>query len=125
MYTTVQASDGKTYKVADGTFYNLETPDAVIDILEMARESRRGHSEGQRLIMEYGDTATGQHWSKYGSSDTGYIGRSMGSIKIPIAIYNARSHGGEGLLEHCIVRILTTNGKRVLYQHPTYQAATE
>ena len=53
----------------------------------------------------------------------GYIGRSTGSQKIPLLIYNTRSMGGDHILDHCIVKIATAVGKHVLYQHPKYHAA--
>lgn len=35
----------------------------------------------------------------------GLIGRSMGPQRIPLLIPNIRSHGGEAILDHCIIRI--------------------
>ena len=50
----------------------------------------------------------------------GFIGRSTGSIKVPLLIHNRRSVGGPSLLDHCIVRVRESAGGRVLYQHPQY-----
>lgn len=101
----------------NGTWYHQDTPKAVIDVLENARSS------GQRIRVHYGDVKTGKDWmDEY--DVTGTIGRSTGSQKIPLMIANSRSSGGPGLLEHCIVKIRTAAGNRVLYQHPTYHAGT-
>ena len=107
--------------IINGTTYHDDTPPAVIRILEANRQDRRA----ERIIMEYGDTTTGKSWGKYGNCDEGYIGRSTGTIKIPLAIHNKRSLGGGGILDNRIIRITTARGKRVLYEHPTYQPADE
>ena len=106
----------KNYKTVDGTSYDERTPNEVIRVLELARQSR------QRLHNSLGETddqrgRLGQDWLD--ENGYGYIGRSTGSIKIPLLIHNRRSLGGPGLLDHCIVSIRTSNG-RVLYQHPAY-----
>jgi hypothetical protein len=101
----------KTYKIVNGTAYDVDTPDKVVNVLEMARRTK------QRIRIFYGDRKTGKDW--YEEADTmGYIGRSGGRIQIPLVIANARSHGGPHLLDNCIVKIQI--GKCVQYQHPTY-----
>lgn len=104
--------------VVNGTTYGGQTPKAVIDILELHRGAREA-----RLRLTYGDPDTGQAWD--GEPDTGYIGRSTGTVKIPLVIHNSRSIGGGGVLDHCIVRIETAAGKHVLWQHPKYQPPKE
>jgi hypothetical protein len=89
-------------KIINGTHYKSETPDAVISILEQARTSR------WRLRMHYGDRETGRAW---GDVTTGYIGRSTGPVKIPLAIRDSRCLGGSGILDHCIIRIEHANKK--------------
>lgn len=104
-------------KVVNDTSYSDQTPDEVIRVLENARTSRTG------LQISYGETdpekgAVGRDWLE--EFDTiGLIGRSTGPVKIPIVLKNAKSSGGFGLLDRCIVRIRTTTG-RVFYQHPQY-----
>ena len=97
----------------NGTYYNTETPDSMIALLEKLRLSQT------RVRFHWGDTKTGKDWGDI-HDVRGRIGRSTGIIKIPILLYNRRSIGGTGILTHCIVKIVTTKGKEVLYQHPNY-----
>ncbi len=105
----------KNYKVINGTSYDIRTPDAVIRVLEQARLNRArlhvslGHTNGDK---------SGLDWLEEFESH-GYIGRSTGSIKVPLLVANSRSLGG-ALLDHCIVRIRQSAGGRVLWQHPAY-----
>lgn len=103
----------KPMKQVGGTYYDERTPDAVVQVLERARTASRKY----RLRLWYGDPATGKLW---GDVETGYIGRSMGPIKVPLLIANNRSSGGPALLDHCIVKIAHANKSNggVLYKHP-------
>lgn len=103
----------KTYKHINGTSYHNETPDEVIRVLESARQNRT------RLHISLGDTASGRDWLEEFESH-GYVGRSMGLVKVPLLVANTRSLGGGSILAHCIVRIRESAGGRVLYQHPDY-----
>lgn len=116
-------SNDKVYKMVNGTFYHDETSYEVIRILENARDPKRIYHLKHvpyRLKISFGDTKTGKAW---GDVETGYIGRSTGTIKIPLIINNQKSTGGPALLDHCIVKIEYANKKDggVLYQHPNYQ----
>ena len=103
----------KEYKSINGTSYDVRTPNEVVAILENARQSRT------RLHVSLGDTETGHDWLE--ENDVyGFVGRSTGTIKIPLLVHNRRSLGGPGLLDHCIVRIRTSSGGRLLWQHPGY-----
>jgi hypothetical protein len=104
------------YKVVNGTSYHVDTDEQVIKWLETSRERR------QRLVLDYGNTETGQSW---GDDIEGHIGRSTGSSKIPLMIHNSRSTGGPGVLDHCIVKIQTAKGKHTVYEHPNYKPPTE
>jgi hypothetical protein len=103
----------KQYKVVNGTSYDVRTPDEVVRVLEQARLNRT------RLHVSFGDTATGRDWLEEFDIN-GYVGRSMGPVKVPLLIANRRSLGGAAILDHCIVRIRASAGGRVLYQHPAY-----
>lgn len=101
------------YKIVNGTFYDTRTPQEVIDVIESARAG------GRRVRLSYGDTETGRDWQEQ-YDIVGRIGRSAGPVKVPILIHNRRSIGGHAILDHCIVRIVSSVGGRVLYQHPKY-----
>jgi len=102
----------KTYRIENGTSYDQRTPDEVVRVLENARLNRT------RLHISLGDTETGKDWLEEFETH-GYVGRSMGPIKVPLLVANRRSLGGGAILDHAIVRIRTSSG-RVLYQHPKY-----
>ena len=106
----------KTYQTINGTFYDTRTPGEVIRVLENARLNHT------RLHISLGETAdpnVGFDWLEEFES-YGYIGRSMGPVKVPLLIANTRSLGGGVILDHCIVRIRTSSGGQVIYQHPNY-----
>lgn len=96
------------------TAFNSKTSLRVCEVLEQARLT------GRRVRIFYGDKA-GRDWMEE-YDVIGYIGRSTGKYKIPLIIHNDRSTGGPGLLDHCIVKIMDTRTKQVLYEAPNYQA---
>lgn len=100
-------------KQFNGTSYHDETPDDVIRVLESARQNR------VRLHISYGDRATGRDWLEEFETQ-GYVGRSTGPVKVPLLLPNRRSTGGGAILTHCIVRIRSAVGGRVLWKHPQY-----
>ena len=66
------------YKVSDsGTYYSNETPDNVIRVLESVGGTN------QRVKIYLGDRETGRDWMEE-DGKVGKIGRSSGSIKIPL-----------------------------------------
>lgn len=108
----------KEYNVRYGMSWDIRTPGEVIATLATAQANH------QRLHISLGHTDNdegklGRDWLEEYMS-YGYIGRSTGTNKIPLLIHNNRSIGGPALLDHCIVRIRTSRGGRVLYQHPNY-----
>ena len=107
----------KTYKHINGTSFDERTPDEVIRVLELARQNRT------RLHISLGDTSNGKDWLEEFESH-GYVGRSMGPVKVPLLVANRRSLGGGAILDHCIVRIRESAGGRVLYRHPDYHHGT-
>jgi hypothetical protein len=104
----------KEYKVVNGTSYSVDTPQEVIDILEKYRGKR-----DTRIRVFYGDKNSGIDWNE--ENDTiGYIGRSTGTVKIPLLISKSNSSGGVALLDDYIVKI--TVDKVIVYLHPTYDS---
>lgn len=99
----------KGYQEVNGTFYNKSTPKDLIEVLERARENKT------RIVLDYGDTKTGKSWGEV-NDIKGYVGRSTGTIKIPLLVFNSRSLGGGGMLDHCILSVHTTKGHRLLYK---------
>lgn len=101
----------QNYKVVNGTYYNENTPNEVIKILEDARRNNT------RIRLFLGNLTTGEDWlDEY---DTiGYIGRSCGNHKIPILLSKGNSSGGGAILTHCVVRI--TIDKKEVYRNKKY-----
>jgi hypothetical protein len=102
------------YTEVNGTFYQKGTPQAVINALENARNNKT------RVKIFYGDPETGRDWHEEHDT-TGTIGRSTGSIKIPLLISTSRSMGGGAILTKNIVKLRDTNTGRVLYQNEKYK----
>jgi ribosomal protein L21 len=105
----ISQSGDKSYKVLNGTFYNIETPDRTVKALEKIRLS------GERIILDYGDINTGKSFGDI-YDITGTISRSTGPNKIPILVFSSRSSGGGGILSHCILKIVSSKGKNLLYK---------
>lgn len=99
--------------VSNQTFFDLKTPEKVRKALESAR---RAH---QRVRIWYGDPETGRSYMD--SWDvTGTIGRSMGTMKVPLLIANRRSYGGGAILDAIVVRIDDIDSRKPLYIHPEF-----
>lgn len=101
-------------QICNGTSYTSKTSDKIIAAIEQARLN------SSRVRVWYGDTATGTSWNEEYDT-TGKIGRSTGGIKIPLLIANARSIGGGCLLDDCIVHMIDTKTKQVLYSHKLFK----
>ena len=85
--TTLSNGNAIKYKIVNGTAYHFETDDKIVAVLESARINRT------RIQIFYGDVITGRDWNE--SYDTkGYVGRSTGTIQIPILAHNSRSSSG-------------------------------
>ncbi|KKM28205.1 hypothetical protein LCGC14_1567040 [marine sediment metagenome] len=110
---TVIDSNGVKFQQYNGTCYHHEINKTMIMLLEHIRICQT------RVRFYWGDVKTGRDWGD-DCDVKGRIGRSSGSVKIPILLYNSRSTGGGAILDHCIVKITKTNGGYVLYEHPNY-----
>ena len=108
-------TENKVYKTAEsGTCYHSETPDAVIEVLEQAKEERK------RVRIWYGEN--GKSWNEE-NDVLGYIGRSTGTNKIPLLVHNRRSYGGGALLDHCIIKVVDLKTGKTLYKHENFKQA--
>lgn len=97
----------------NGTFYHKDTPRQIVNILERVRQNNT------RIRVYFGDVTTGKAWAEeYGVIGT--VNRSTGTRKIPLLVHNERSLGGGAMLDNCIVKIMETQSKYVLYQHPSF-----
>lgn len=108
--------DGNTirYRNVEGTFFHAETPFEVVVPLRAAWHGR------QKLRLFLGDAETGLDWNEE-NDVIGYLGRSMGPIKVPLLLKSRRSDGGPALLDHCIVKLADAGG-HVFWQHPNYHS---
>ncbi len=102
------------YVEVNGTFYQKGTPQGVIDALEKARNNKT------RVKIYIGDPQTGRDYHEEFDT-TGTIGRSTGSIKIPLLISTSRSSGGGAILTKNILKIKDTKTGVVLYQANNYK----
>jgi hypothetical protein len=100
------------------TSYDPRTPPEVVRILENCRV----WPHARRIRIRYGHTKgpkAGLDWLEEHDVE-GTVGRSMGPIKVPLMIHNARSTGGQAIMDECIVRIIDAKTHKVLYSHPKY-----
>ena len=102
----------KNYKELNGYHFNVAAPDAVCEALS-------GIDRDTRIRVWYGDPVTGKSFDEI-YDITGYVSRSGGMIKVPLLINNTRSMGGGAILCSCVVKVVETRSKKVLYQHPTF-----
>lgn len=87
----------KEYKIYNGTSYDTRTPEHIIHVIDQAIQTRK------RVVLKYKEgyeDFTG--YTKDGLTVHMYIGRSCGSVKIPLHIVSTRSSGGAGLLDCAI-----------------------
>lgn len=95
-----------------GTWFSYDTPTKVRAILEQYRK------DGGRLRLFYGDRTTGRDWLEENDL-LGKIGRSTGSMQIPLLIAKGEC-GGPGILDDCIVRIVNADSREEIYRQKNY-----
>jgi hypothetical protein len=105
IYMTGNGNDIR-YKKINGIYYHADTADAVVEALERAR------ANCSRIRIYYGDLITGRDWLEEHDVE-GYLGNSLGPLKVPLLICNRRSLGGAALLDHCIVKSRMRQGTAV------------
>lgn len=101
------------YKEIDGLFFHKDAPEEVCKIICAA------YRDKNRLRFHWGDIKTGEDWGDV-NDITGTVGRSTGSIKVPLLIKTSRSSGGGAILDNACVKIVDAKSKEVLYEHPKY-----
>lgn len=100
-----------------GTWFHLGTNELVKAVLEAARKDR------MKVRIFLGDTdpdspTCGKSWME--EFDTvGYVGRSTGTLKVPILVPPG-DNGGCAILDNCIVKITGTSMNVTLYEHPKF-----
>lgn len=114
-------TDGKEYKVCDGTFYSAEALDGAILALEYARTNKlrvrifyayKTADEKERCVKD-SEFDVLEVWNEEFDC-VGRLGRSNGTIKVPILLSSSSSWYGSPILESRIVLVKTTDG-RVLF----------
>ena len=111
-------TDGKEYKVCNGTFYSAEALDGAILALEYARVNKIRI----RIFYAYKTTEEKENGVKDSEFDVlevwndefdciGRLGRSNGNIKIPILLSSSSSCYGSPILDGRTVLVKTTEGK--------------
>jgi hypothetical protein len=94
----VVSARGNTYKVLNGTYYSLDAPDNLVQILEVAREA----GKGARLRVHYGSVLDKRYWNEV---FTCYISRSPGEVAIPLAVNCDPNSARGALFDNCIMKI--------------------
>ena len=75
--------------------------------------------DGRKVRLVLGDTATGRCWLDE-HDVVGHIGRSTGSLKVPLLIEPGED-GGAAILTDCLLRLIAWESGRDLYRHPAYR----
>ena len=107
------------YKERHNMMWDPLTSDEMIDVLEKARQNNTRLHLSFGYTAVYADSVVGLDWLEE-CDNQGYIGQSPGKLKVPVLFHNVGSYSGRVLRDHCIVRIRTSCGGQVLWQHPSY-----
>ena len=102
--------------VVNGTTYNDKTDKEVVRILEACRQDLT------RIRIVLGNVKTGESWNET-YEVTGYVGRSLGPMKVPILLRNDESISGGEILTYCIIGIRHASRKDGgwMYKNPLYK----
>ncbi|WP_298434984.1 hypothetical protein [Ottowia sp.] len=95
------------------TYFDPGTSPKVAKVLERCRNNRAK----VRLIQ--GDPSTGRSWLDE-HDVVGTIGRSMGTLKVPLLI-EPEEHGGSAILTACLLGIVDWETGEFLFRHPAYR----
>jgi len=98
--------------------YHEKTNIGAITALEFCRKNRI------RIKLNLGNIETGISWNEE-NDITGRVGLSKGNeARFPILVHNERSFGGGSILDHCILQIKESNGKRIFYTAQNFVPST-
>lgn len=97
------------------TYFDPGTHPDAARVLEAARK------RGRKLRLILGDTSTGEPWLEE-HDVVGRIGRSTGSLKVPLLI-EAGQCGGSAILCACLLALIAWDSGDVLYRHAAYREA--
>ena len=111
----VQAVDAWSRSpLAMRTYFDPGTDPKVARVLERCRQ----RDTLVRLIL--GNAGSGESWlDEY--DVVGRIGRSTGSLKVPLLIVPGED-GGPAILTNCVLAVIAWQTGRFLYRHPTFRA---
>lgn len=101
----------REYKEYRGFWFNGDTPRAVKDVIVDNRN--------KRVRLHIGDKETGRVWLEE-HDVIGRVGRSIGSVNVPLIIEAGEIGGGE-ILTHCILAIQDTKTKKWLYRADNFK----
>jgi len=94
------------------TYFEPGTDPKAARVLEKCRR------DGSRVRLIQGDTATGRSWLDE-HDVVGRIGRSTGTLKVPLLI-EPGADGGTAILTGCLLRLIDWESGVDLYRHPAY-----
>lgn len=95
------------------TYFDPGTSPELAGVLEGCRKSNRK----VRLVL--GDANTGEAWlDEY--DVVGTIGRSVGSLKVPLLV-EAGESGGGAILTACVLAVIEWDSGRWLFRHAAYK----
>ena len=95
------------------TYFDPATDPKAARVLERCRR------DGRTVRLMLGDTGTGRCWlSEF--DVVGRIGRSTGTLKVPLLI-EGNASGGAAILTSHVLRIVDWTSGRDLYRHPAYR----
>ena len=103
----------KSKKIDLGTWYDPNTPDEIIQVLETARK------DGTKIRLFIGDRKTGVQWLEE-DEIIGKVGRSTGVFKVPLIIASGEMGGGQ-ISTKSILRIDNARTGSTLYQCSNYK----
>ncbi|AEF88803.1 hypothetical protein DelCs14_1777 [Delftia sp. Cs1-4] len=111
-YCAATAAWGRS-PLTQQTYFDPGTDPKAARVLEACRR------DGRTVRLMPGDTGTGQCWlEEY--DVVGRIGRSTGSLKVPLLIAPG-ADGGVAILTSCLLRIVEWSTGRDLYRHPAFR----